>query len=192
MLFLLLFPVLVAGFRASQIHPVERQRNARSEGQRLYLSSAAMGLKCFTLGGIVVYLLHINIPDEAHIAGWIFPTTLTNYISEWLIRTGAAKPQDSVQWAWFIILSGASWLAGDLIRMCAHIYLMIYYRTLRTKWLMMSDILAGSPLDHLLYMAQFNRRPVMISMSNRKVYVGYVLECAEPVQSTGAHQEIIR
>lgn len=181
----------MAGFRASQIHPVERQLNSRHQGQRLYLSSALMGLKCFVLGGTIAYLLHSLLPDQFQFLCWTIHTTFANYLTSIFVQTGAATPNDALQWAWFVILGAASWFAGDVIRGCAHLYLMIYYRTWRTKWMMMNDILSESPLDHRLYIAQWERMPVFLTMANRKVYVGYVLECAEPVQSAGARQEIV-
>lgn len=150
-----------------------------------------MGLKCFALGGLIVYLLHAHLPDQLTIACWTIKTTFVNYLSQLFMKSGVATPADALQWTWFVILAIVSWIAGDVIRGLAHLYLIIYYRTWQTKWMMMNDILSESPLDHLLYMAQWERVPVILTMSNRKVYVGYVSECAEPVQSAGANQEII-
>lgn len=190
MLFLLIFPVLVAGYRASQIHPVERLSNARHQGQRLYLSSATMGLKCFALAGLIVLGLHTSVPDELIVANWTIPLTPTSYITNSLVSMGAATTVDALHWTWFILLSVTTWFAGDLFKIWATLVLAIRYRTWRVKIPVMGKLLIDSPMDYLLFVAQRKEVPVMLSMIDRKVYVGYVSVCAEPSQNGGANQEV--
>jgi len=80
-LFLLIFPVLVAGYRASLIHPVIGLANARHQGQRLYLSSATMGLKCFAIGGAIAYGLHTFLPNDLNLGDLVVPLDLSSLIS---------------------------------------------------------------------------------------------------------------
>lgn len=51
-------------------------------------------------------------------------------------------------------------------------------------------ILKDSPMDRLLFSLQLNKKAVMLSMKDRKVYVGKVLSMGEPNESKGADQEI--
>lgn len=72
MLFLLIFPVLVAGFVACQIHPVHSYRLHRYEGQYLYLKSAELGPKCFFLAGAAGLAMHHWLPDSITICCRMF------------------------------------------------------------------------------------------------------------------------
>ncbi|MBD3640578.1 MAG: hypothetical protein HUJ18_06240 [Marinobacter sp.] len=190
MLFLLIFPVLVAGYRASLIHPVISLANARHQGQRLYLSSATMGLKCFALAGLVVYCLHEFLPDAINLWGWHLPLSLADYIGKSIVLMGVASTEIAMNWAWFILLSAATWFAGDLLRIRAYLWQALWHGTWNIKVPVTGKLLADSPMDYLLFKAMHSRRAVMLSMNDRKVYVGYVAACAEPSQNGGAYQEV--
>ena len=190
MLFLLIFPVLVAGYQASLIHPVERLANARHQGQRLYLSSATMGLKCFALAGVVVYCLHQFLPDTVHLWGWRLPLSLANFIGKSITMMGVASTEVAMNWAWFILLSVATWFAGDLLRLWAYLWQALWHGTWHIKVPVTGKLLADSPMDYLLFKAMHDKKAVMLSMNDRKVYVGYIAACAEPSQNGGAYQEV--
>lgn len=55
---------------------------------------------------------------------------------------------------------------------------------------LMSDVLSDSPLDSELLYSYINDQSVLISLSNRKVYVGQVVSLGEPNESEGMDQEI--
>ncbi|EEB1830034.1 hypothetical protein DBA53_22190, partial [Salmonella enterica subsp. enterica serovar Typhimurium] len=55
---------------------------------------------------------------------------------------------------------------------------------------LMSDVLSDSPLDSELLYSYINDQSVLISLSNRKVYVGQVVSMGEPNESEGMDQEI--
>ncbi|WP_417566871.1 hypothetical protein [Marinobacter sp.] len=190
MLFLLIFPVLVAGYRASLIHPVESLANARHQGQRLYLSSATMGLKCFALAGIIVYLLHECLPDAISFWGWHLSLSLADYIGKSIASMGVASTEVAMNWTWFILLSIATWFAGDLLKIRAYLWQALWHGTWNIKVPVTGKLLADSPMDYLLFKAMHSRKAVMLSMNDRKVYVGYVAACAEPSQNGGAYQEV--
>jgi hypothetical protein len=213
-LFLLIFPVLVAGYRASLIHPVIGLANARHQGQRLYLSSATMGLKCFAIGGTIAYGLHSFLPNEVNLGGWTLecsnrvigtwsvpcqnwemgnlpvPLDLSSLISSAITEMGAVTPTDAMNWTWFILLSLATWLAGDLLRFNSYLFQAAWHGTWEIKIPITGKLLAESPMDYLLFIAMHTKKPVMLSMNDRKVYVGYVAACAEPSQNGGAYQEV--
>lgn len=214
MLFLLIFPVLVAGYRASLIHPVISLANARHQGQRLYLSSATMGLKCFAIGGAIAYGLHSFLPNEVNLGGWtlecsnrvigtwpvscrswemsnlLVPLDLSSLIANAITEMGAVTPTEAMHWTWFILLSLATWFAGDLLRISAYLFQAVWHGTWEIKIPVTGKLLADSPMDYLLFTAMHSKKPVMLSMNDRKVYVGYVAACAEPSQNGGAYQEV--
>lgn len=64
MLFLLIFPVLVAGFLACHTHPIHSYKLHRYEGQYLYLKSAELGLKCFAIAFALALATHYWFPDS--------------------------------------------------------------------------------------------------------------------------------
>ncbi|GGZ84088.1 hypothetical protein GCM10011274_46960 [Paraglaciecola chathamensis] len=55
---------------------------------------------------------------------------------------------------------------------------------------LMSDVLSDSPLDSELLYSYIHDQSVLISLSNRKVYVGQVVSLGEPNESEGMDQEI--
>ena len=55
---------------------------------------------------------------------------------------------------------------------------------------LMTNILSDSPLDCDLLYSYINSKDMLISLSNRKVYVGTVVSMGEPNESEGMDQEI--
>lgn len=58
------------------------------------------------------------------------------------------------------------------------------------KILLMGKLLNDSPLDKLLYDSMVKNKFLLITMSDRKVYVGRVISLGEPNESEGPDQEI--
>jgi hypothetical protein len=54
----------------------------------------------------------------------------------------------------------------------------------------MYELLKDSPLDKLLYLSYVQNKYLLITMSDRKVYVGRVISLGEPNESEGPNQEI--
>lgn len=55
---------------------------------------------------------------------------------------------------------------------------------------MLGRILKDSPIDYIFYESLANRRPILISMRNRKIYVGIINKLGEPSESDEPNQEI--
>jgi hypothetical protein len=64
-----------------------------------------------------------------------------------------------------------------------------YYRQM-VKILLMHKILRDSPLDNLFFLSYVQNKFLLITMSDRKVYVGRVISLGEPNESEGPDQEI--
>lgn len=58
------------------------------------------------------------------------------------------------------------------------------------KLLLMYKILKDSPLDNLLYQSYMDEKFLIITMSDRKVYIGRINCLAEPTENKAANQEI--
>lgn len=60
----------------------------------------------------------------------------------------------------------------------------------RGKILLMYKLLKDSPLDRLLFLSYAGERFLIITMTDRKVYVGRINSLGEPTENRGADQEI--
>lgn len=56
---------------------------------------------------------------------------------------------------------------------------------------LMHKIFRDSPMDNIFFESLINKKPVLISLSSRKAYVGIVIETGEPNESNGLNQEIV-
>jgi hypothetical protein len=65
----------------------------------------------------------------------------------------------------------------------------ISYRQM-AKIMLMYKLLKDSPLDKLLYLSYVQNRFLLITLADRKVYVGRVISMGEPNEHEGPDQEI--
>lgn len=192
MLFLLIFPVLVAGFFACHIHPVDSYRLHRYEGQYLYLKSAELGVKCFFVGGLVALALHHWLPDSISLCGRTFSWGLLAWLTEQAEMIGASQQGEASKMAWFVELSFLSFFAAFVLKWWAQIRLWLRFRSWRTKLYVIGEILEDSPLDNLLFNLSLDKeKNVMLMMEDRKVYVGRVVDLGEPTATGGMDQDIL-
>lgn len=194
MLLLLIFPVLVAGFFACHIHPVYSYKLHRYVGQYLYLKSAELGIKCFAIGASLALLLHVWLPDEIQVICITLNTQLSSYLSGLFQDLGAKNAADSLKTAWFFILSITTFLAAFIVKWWGFLMLRLRFGTWesqRCKIYVIGEILADSPLDNLLFeLSLATDKYAMISLEDRKVYVGKVIDMGEPTETNGIDQDI--
>lgn len=191
MFFLLIFPVLVAGFIACHIHPVHSYKLHRYEGQYLYLKSADLGLRCFTIGFMLAFALHYLLPDSIALKSITLPLTLSSFLSELMLEMGANQVGEADKMAWFFILSSMTVFAAFVIKMWGHINLRFRFGTWDAKVFVIGEILDDSPLDRMLFQLSLQKNKyAMISMDDRKVYVGKVISLGEPSETDGMDQDI--
>ncbi len=172
-LFLLL--ILVAGFLYCHIHPVQKIRLHRYTGQYLYLRAAGYGVRALGVTAMLALL----------------PNTLTLilWLSSCLKNTGLAG--DTLpQTAWLIALSIGMFGIIILHALFAFFFHVLRFRTLNLFPHLMGKLLRDSPLDAQLYRLYLQRRPVMLSMADRKIYVGMIADMGEPTETEGPDQEI--
>lgn len=192
MLLLLIFPVLVAGFFACHIHPIHSYKLHRFEGQYLYLKSAELGLKCFCIAVLVATALHYWIPENLQIFN--LNLNLSETLSDVMRVMGAQNDAEASKQAWFFILSTLTFLSAFIVKAWGHISLRRRFGTWDsqiTKVYVIGEILSDSPLDDLLFKLSLQKNKyAMLSMHDRKVYVGKVIDLGEPTETNGIDQDI--
>lgn len=191
MLFLLILPVLVAGFFACHIHPVHSYRLHRYEGQYLYLRSAALGLKCFAIAFLLALAGHYFIPDSFSVCSIDINLGLSSFLNSVVKLFGAANDEEAKKMAWFFLFSSLMFVAAILVKAWAHVRLRLRFGRWDCRVFVIGQLLDDSPLDSLLFQASLNKeKSVMLSMSDRKVYVGKVVSLGEPSETSGMDQDV--
>jgi len=192
---LLILPILVSGFICCHIHPLYFLKLHRYEGQYLYLQTAKLGFYC----------LAIAIPFQIFflwVCDWnIHLPTISNYpnyielLKEWLSDHSIVKAEKAYGTAW--IISTSVIMIG-----VSPIYLKYQFRFIQwfssgvwdkelTDVIILSELVKDSPLDSALWSAILNDQPLMLDMSDRKVYVCKISTMGEPNENQGADQEIV-
>ncbi len=194
MLLLLIFPVLVAGFFACHIHPVHSYKLHRYEGQYLYLKSAELGIKCFAIAALLALGAHAWFPDEVRLPGVELSFRLAEGLAGLFKATGAGSGSEALKTAWFFMLSAVTFLAAFIVKAWGFVVLRLRFGTWdqqKLKVYVMGGLLADSPLDNLLFeLSLSTRKYAMISLADRKVYVGKVIDMGEPTETNGIDQDI--
>jgi len=190
MYLLLILPTLVSGFLACHIHPENKAKLHRYQGQYLYLKSAEMGLKCFGIALVIGFLTHLVIPDTGKIYTFEFSLQLAPYMADKLAEMGV-KTDDALLLAWVVILSLLTFFSAYILQGIACIRLIHKYGADKVGVGVTGAVLEDSPLDKLLFsLMQQKKKFVMLSLSDRKVYVGKVISMGEPSETGGMDQDI--
>lgn len=96
--------------------------------------------------------------------------------------------------AWFVIFSTLTFLSAFVMRVWGYISLWRRYGTWNsqtTKVYVIGEILSDSPLDDLLFKLSLHKdKYAMLTMNDRKVYVGKVIDLGEPTETNGMNQDI--
>ncbi|RSD31515.1 hypothetical protein [Vibrio pectenicida] len=220
MLLLLILPTLISGYIVFTKHPYNYYRLHRYDGQLLYLESAKSGFMCTVCSSLVTLFVNNYVPPKVDIFGYDFNLDLYSFFYSiilpiahedadeltWvlLIATGA------IGLAYFYAFWGAARLrlkAVDLTDLLSirriklsikrHRFLMrrkdesALSSKEKAKIVLMSSILKDSPMDALFYNSYLiDGFYLMITMDDRKVYIGRVLSLGEPNEAEGMDQEI--
>lgn len=194
MLFLLIFPVLVAGFLACHIHPIHSYKLHRYEGQYLYLKSSELGLKCFSIAFVLLIAAHYWLPDSISFGGPSFSLNLSSSLeSAMQVVIGAEKKGgEASKMASFFLLSASTLLAALLHKAWGHLTLRRRFGSWDARVSVIGQILEDSPLDNLLFKLSLKKdKHVMLTMDDRKVYVGKVISLGELSETSGMDQDVL-
>lgn len=191
MLFVLIFPILIAGFFACHIHPIHSYKLHRYEGQYLYLKSAELGVKCFAIGFIIAALLHYFLPNSLNLFSVTIQLSAKDKLTQLMMVMGAKEQAEAARYSWFLILSLLTFFSAFILKMWGHFSLYKRFKTWESKIYVIGELLGDSPLDDLLFKLSLQRdKYVMLTMDDRKVYVGKVISLGEPTETDGMDQEI--
>lgn len=196
MLLLLILPVFVAGFFACHIHPIHSYKLHRFEGQYLYFKSAELGFKCFAIAFVVAMAAHYWIPDTLWIPSVCLNLDLSaaSLILIEAMKVMGVQGAEATKLAWFFILSALTFISAFVTKAWGHISLRWRFGTWdfqKTKIYVIGELLSDSPLDDLLFKLSLQKNKyVMLSMEDRKVYVGKIIDLGEPTETNGMDQDI--
>lgn len=151
----------------------------RAESQYLYLHSAQYGLALFFFSSLFLFAINYLGFGSEQLNSWT--------IGHELLHVAApGKTYLEYNTALFILL-------------CPFVLAYVFPLALNRlsgsaegyKTSVIQKILKDSPLDSFLFDALINETQIMLSMSDRKVYVGFVLNMGEPNEHKGMDQEIL-
>lgn len=212
MALLLLLPLLVSGFLVCLFDPILYYRLHRYEGQLLYLQVGRYGIYCFIeacfyVGALSLLLSHersVKIEFEGVLAlingSYTYSIDFLALIGRLLADTGVVEAKSSQAVA-FALLAGLltlamPWLWAKRTMYGLKIYLKVDGQDKEEitendiKTYFTKETLKHSPMGSALVEAFAYRKPVMISMDDRKVYVGLIQSLGAPTEVTGLDLEI--
>lgn len=187
MFLLLIIPILISGFYICNHNLYYYYRLHRYEGQYLYLKSAQLGFFCFVFSSLISLYLNATLPEI--VAG--IPIDLIGFL-QWLIQSAFNDNRvDTRHLSWIVLLTILTPFIGWLWVKMANIHIWRREKdSEKSKIMLMSSILRDSPLDRLLLNSFIAKAPLMLTLNDRKVYVGVVVSMGEPNESEGMDQEI--
>ncbi|MEZ9471002.1 hypothetical protein AB4211_11555 [Vibrio lentus] len=101
------------------------------------------------------------------------------------------KANEAKQLAWISIIAVSTQIVAYLWVKLSGLHIKIKENDVeKSKIMLMSTILSDSPLDLLLLNSYVSEDPIMLTLSDKKVYVGVVSSLGEPNESEGLDQEI--
>lgn len=190
MVLLLIIPLLISGFRYSHLNPHYFYRLHQQEGQYLYIHAAHLGTQCFAVSMAVNVLLVFTFSIfSCFVSGSTSHVAFTAALFE---KHLLLKPNESRQAAWYLFISVFSIFPVPQF--------LTYLHTRKNKnrfsskdlykTFIIGELVRNNPLDYFLLNAALTKQVVMLSMRDRKVYVGQIARTSEPNETQAAAQEI--
>lgn len=159
---LLLLP-LVGGYVFSSTWLKTKYSSAREEGHRLYFRAAFWGIALFLLG----LALHLYA-----LAWWQayrgFVAACQSILGAFFNESSRPGPVPVIIASTFALL--IAYPAAGLLNLLGRRY--------KDEWI--RDAIRDDYMEWLLHDAALARKPVAVTMENRKVYIGFVLKTLEP------------
>jgi hypothetical protein len=190
--------VLAAGYLAVTKHPYVKYRLHRYEGQQLYLLTIYWGMKCLFLS-LVIYFSLIYLSECKYFTWLNFFSILEKSIISKLSSKGLfVEAQNEMKdFIWMLSIMLLSCFSAYILKIFGHLGLLRKYRKWTADSFVIASILADSPLDKLIVASFFctdhkqKNFLLMLTMEDKKVYVGKVVDCGEPSETGGIDQEIL-
>jgi hypothetical protein len=206
MALLLILPILVSGYLLCLKHPALYINLHKFEGQLLYLHVARLGLRClvqaFVVVGIVSAMIsHVFLPTcwfentrvqlcRSQVWNFDYLDALGTTVKNW----GFAPTQGAADLFAFMVLVSAVAVAIPFVLPRMSMWNMRRVKGFENnealKMNLTRDSMLSSPLGLALIDAFANRRDIMLSMDDRKVYVGVLTEISPSSEVLGPNEEI--
>ncbi|PMN00476.1 hypothetical protein BCT42_22470 [Vibrio lentus] len=203
---LLILPILISGFIALSLSPKNRVLLHRYDGQLLYLKAAKIGLRYFMIAGaLCLFFKEPRTIDIISFTTFDFPlvTLVAQHINK---ATNATEMlPESLKIAWLITVSFLTILLSYSIQISKIVLLKIqnfignnvgeqkfalFQNNDIARIAILGKFLSDSPIDYMFYESFKKRRPILVTLKSRKVYVGMVNKLGEPNESKEPNQEI--
>jgi len=210
MLLLLILPLLISGYYVQQWNYKHYYQLHRYTGQLLYLKSAALGAICLSVSFLILILIFSIKPIV--IFDFKIGFDLLGFLSN-ILQNKLDIQRKSLPF--FILLTFFSfvvaifWSYGEniinIIKRITDFDEEEFYKkenkrpSLVDKWLIAKfgyivdikhELFSENPLDHLLLTSYQKHEDIMLHMSDRKVYIGFVTVLSEPNEADSLAQEI--
>ncbi len=210
MALLLLLPLLVSGYLVCLYDPIAYSRLHRYDGQLLYLQAGRFGLTCLFMA-IVLMLLFVGLVSHTWldkaclkpelkmaflIKGGCYSIT-TDFLAAFgqlLQKAGVVKESLNAQCVAFGVMSALLTLV--MPRLGAELTLRKLGKELNTtniraiEGYVLRESVSHSPVGIALVESFAFQQQVMLTMSDRKVYRGFIQSVGAPTEVTGVDQEI--
>ncbi|HGM6297176.1 hypothetical protein ACJ8LH_13055 [Serratia sp. CY49633] len=190
MIALLLIPILVSGYIIVTADLFHYYKLHRYDGQLLYLKVATYGAFCVIGAAISAAVIKYFLPDFhliTDVAGnfQVTKNKDTDRIYAWLIMLSVGAIAISIAWISFVFMKNL--IKGFMYEKVCH-YSIMHAMKLRV----LRKTVNHGTFDAMLLdaMEETPKRPVLISLSSRKVYVGIVNGLDEPTESEKPNQYI--
>lgn len=193
---LLLLPFLVSGYWICVTHPRIALSFHRYEGQLLYLLVAREGIHCFLVAALLSLLLIAFSHVSFTLPGCEAPIQVTfDYFSrlkDWLVRHEMAKASNADIHAFLLQAAALCLIVPTLLTRFA-VWQLKRSFNLKTRAELDAQLLAlalaDSPLLNLLMTSiRYPDRKYMFTMSDRKVYIGNVIDIGKATEAQGVDQ----
>lgn len=184
MLAFLLAAVIANAFILLRLSPSNFYKLHRYDGQLLYIKATFLGI----FSTAVAYLVYAYF-DFVHIIPRFFA------IKDPLIFSESGQLDNFFMFFFFAVLISLIYCGFERLFLISwafykfHGIVGVSYRQM-AKIVLMYRLLKDSPLDKLLYLSYVQNKFLLITMSDRKVYVGRVISFGEPNENEGPDQEI--
>lgn len=193
---LLILPILVSGYLLCLKDRVLFTRLHRHEGQLLYLLVAWQGVICFFLSCLIIFVASLLLgrtwssgclPALSSVCWGDFSLDFVAWGSGKLVEIDPSLKHRSGVWFFFLV-------AGLLTFVMPFVLAPLRLRWFRRRYKVNADkveaLASAKSVEHLpipnaLAASMFESTPVMITMADRKVYVGIVQSIGAPTEVTG-------
>lgn len=175
MLAILIFMVLTNSYIVLRFSPTQYLKLHRFRGQLLYIKAIAIGsFIVFLAYAIERFLFTTSIPNSIENESTIFKL----FIISLIISFG------------YMLLSHLSLIYKGFKCECGQIKELLIKWHRNGKNMVFKQLLQDSPIDVILLSSLEKDKFLLISMSDRKAYVGRVVSMGEPNELDGPDQEI--